>query len=106
MQNMLSDSYAMSLLQEASEHRRQSLVSEACRRWNTHPDKCKPDHNIANLLNMCNLLFCNSMENLDRKFDKMLSLQVLDKSKAIAHILQEVHVSGAHFTILKMFCII
>lgn len=30
------------------------------------------------------------MENLDRKFDKMLSLQVLDKSKAIAHILQEV----------------
>lgn len=32
----------------------------------------------------------NSMENLDKKFDKMLSLQVLDKSKAIAHILQEV----------------
>lgn len=33
---------------------------------------------------------CDSMETLDRKFDKMLSLQVLDKSKAIAHILQEV----------------
>lgn len=32
----------------------------------------------------------NSMENLDRKFDKMLSLQLLDKSKAIAHIIQEV----------------
>lgn len=32
----------------------------------------------------------NSMENLEKKFDKMLSLQVLDKSKAIAHILQEV----------------
>uniref|UniRef100_A0A667XC69 Leucine rich repeat and sterile alpha motif containing 1 n=1 Tax=Myripristis murdjan TaxID=586833 RepID=A0A667XC69_9TELE len=31
-----------------------------------------------------------SMENMDRKFDQVLSLQVLDKSKAIAHILQEV----------------
>ncbi|MEQ2219437.1 hypothetical protein XENOCAPTIV_017920, partial [Xenoophorus captivus] len=30
---MLSDSYAMSLLQEASDSRRQSLVSEAYRRW-------------------------------------------------------------------------
>lgn len=34
----------------------------------------------------------HSMENMDRKFDKMLSLQVLDKSKAVAHILQEVWV--------------
>ena len=30
------------------------------------------------------------MENLDRKFDKVLSLQLLDKSKAISQILQEV----------------
>uniref|UniRef100_A0A3Q2ZWH6 Leucine rich repeat and sterile alpha motif containing 1 n=1 Tax=Kryptolebias marmoratus TaxID=37003 RepID=A0A3Q2ZWH6_KRYMA len=30
-----------------------------------------------------------AMETLDRKFDRMLSLQVLDKSKAIAQILQE-----------------
>lgn len=35
-------------------------------------------------------LVCGSMENQDRKFDQMLSLQALDKSKAIAHILQEV----------------
>ncbi|KAA8584688.1 hypothetical protein FQN60_008473 [Etheostoma spectabile] len=47
MQKLLSDSCAMSLLQEASDFRRQNLVSEACR----------------------------SMENLDKKFDKMLSLQ-------------------------------
>ncbi|MEQ2167034.1 hypothetical protein GOODEAATRI_000087, partial [Goodea atripinnis] len=33
MQKMLSDSYAMSLLQEASDSRRQSLVSEAYRRF-------------------------------------------------------------------------
>ncbi|XP_028274113.1 E3 ubiquitin-protein ligase LRSAM1 [Parambassis ranga] len=74
MQKMLSDSYATSLLQEASEHRRQSLVSEACR----------------------------SMENLDKKFDKMLSLQVLDKSKAIAHILQEEEMQKAAFQALQL----
>ena len=30
------------------------------------------------------------MESLDRKFDQVLSLQLLDKSKAISKILQEV----------------
>lgn len=30
------------------------------------------------------------MENFDRKFDKVMSLQILDKSKAINQILQEV----------------
>lgn len=74
MQKMLSDSCAMSLLQEASDYRRKSLVSEAYR----------------------------SMENLDRKFDKMLSLQVLDKSKAIAHILQEEEMQKAAFQALQL----
>lgn len=74
MQKMLSDSCAMSLLQEASDFRRRSLVSEACR----------------------------SMESLDRKFDKMLSLQVLDKSKAIAHILQEEEMQKAAFQALQL----
>ncbi|XP_023253676.1 E3 ubiquitin-protein ligase LRSAM1 [Seriola lalandi dorsalis] len=74
MQKMLSDSCAMSLLQEASDCRRQSLVSEAYR----------------------------SIENLDRKFDKMLSLQALDKSKAIAHILQEEEMQKAAFQALQL----
>ncbi|KAI3361996.1 hypothetical protein L3Q82_012199, partial [Scortum barcoo] len=74
MQKMLSDSCAMSLLQEASDFRRQSLVSEAYR----------------------------SMESLDRKFDKMLSLQLLDKSKAIAHILQEEEMQKAAFQALQL----
>ncbi|XP_024124274.1 E3 ubiquitin-protein ligase LRSAM1 [Oryzias melastigma] len=74
MQKMLSDSCAMTLLQEASDHRRQSLVSEACR----------------------------SLETLDKKFDKMLSLQVLDKSKAIAEILQEEEMQKAAFQALQL----
>ncbi|XP_041825446.1 E3 ubiquitin-protein ligase LRSAM1 isoform X2 [Melanotaenia boesemani] len=74
MQKMLSDGCAMSLLQEASDCRRQSLVSEACR----------------------------SMETLDRKFDNMLSLQVLDKSKAIAQILQEEEVQKTAFQALQL----
>lgn len=74
MQKMLSDGCAMSILQEASDCRRRSLVSEACR----------------------------SMENLDRKFDKMLSLQVLDKSKAIAHIIQEEEMQKAAFQALQL----
>lgn len=74
MQKMLSDSCAMSLLQEASDFRRQSLVSEAYR----------------------------SMENMDRKFDKMLSLQILDKSKAIAHIIQEEEMQKAAFQALQL----
>ncbi|XP_072228108.1 E3 ubiquitin-protein ligase LRSAM1 [Leuresthes tenuis] len=74
MQKMLSDGCAMSLLQEASDCRRRSLVSEACK----------------------------SMETLDRKFDKMLSLQVLDKSKAIAQILQEEEMQKAAFQALQL----
>ncbi|KAK5608535.1 hypothetical protein CRENBAI_024008 [Crenichthys baileyi] len=74
MQKMLSDSYTMSLLQEASDSRRQSLVSEAYR----------------------------SMETLDKKFDRMLSLQVLDKSKAIAQILQEEEMQKAAFQALQL----
>ncbi|XP_054468362.1 E3 ubiquitin-protein ligase LRSAM1 isoform X2 [Anoplopoma fimbria] len=74
MQKMLSDSCAMSYLQEASDSRRQSLVSEAYR----------------------------SMETMDRKFDKMLSLQVLDKSRAIAHILQEEEIQKAAFQALQL----
>ncbi|MED6276386.1 hypothetical protein CHARACLAT_002434 [Characodon lateralis] len=74
MQKMLSDSYAMSLLQEASDSRRRSLVSEAYR----------------------------SMETLDKKFDRMLSLQVLDKSKAIAQILQEEEMQKAAFQALQL----
>ncbi|XP_013885824.1 E3 ubiquitin-protein ligase LRSAM1 [Austrofundulus limnaeus] len=74
MQKMLLDSNAMSLLQEVNDCRRQSLVSEACR----------------------------SMETLDRKFDRMLSLQVLDKSKAIAQILQEEEMQKAAFQVLQL----
>lgn len=74
MQKMLSDGYAMSLLQKASDFRRQSLVSEAHR----------------------------SMETMDRKFDTMLSLQVLDKSKAIAQILQEEEMQKAAFEALQL----
>nr|XP_020495739.1 E3 ubiquitin-protein ligase LRSAM1 isoform X1 [Labrus bergylta] len=74
MQKMLSDSCAMSLFQEASDFRRKSLVNEAYR----------------------------SMESLDRKFDKMLSLQVLDKSKAIAQILQEEEMQKAAFQALQL----
>ncbi|KAJ8386712.1 hypothetical protein AAFF_G00166610 [Aldrovandia affinis] len=74
MQKMLSESYSMRLLQEACETRRQSLVTETCR----------------------------SMENLDRKFDQVLSLQQLDKSKAIAHILQKEEMQKAAFLALQL----
>ncbi|XP_035040705.2 E3 ubiquitin-protein ligase LRSAM1 isoform X3 [Hippoglossus stenolepis] len=74
MQKMLSYTCAMNLLQEASDCRRQSLVSEANR----------------------------SMENLDKRFDKMLSLQALDKSKAIAHILQEEEMQKVAFQALQL----
>uniref|UniRef100_A0A3Q3G996 Leucine rich repeat and sterile alpha motif containing 1 n=1 Tax=Labrus bergylta TaxID=56723 RepID=A0A3Q3G996_9LABR len=40
--------------------------------------------------------------SLDRKFDKMLSLQVLDKSKAIAQILQEEEMQKAAFQALQL----
>ncbi|XP_030292408.1 E3 ubiquitin-protein ligase LRSAM1 isoform X3 [Sparus aurata] len=84
MQKMLSDSFAMNLLQEASDVRRQSLVSEACRSVVSLPSSC------------------NSLETLDKKFDKMLSLQVLDKSKAIAQILQEEEMQKAAFQALQL----
>ncbi|XP_051907949.1 E3 ubiquitin-protein ligase LRSAM1 [Hippocampus zosterae] len=74
MQKMLSDSCAVGLLQEASDYRRRSLVSQAYR----------------------------SMENLEKKFDKMLSIQVLDKSKAIAQILQEEEMQKAAFQALQL----
>ncbi|XP_057675254.1 E3 ubiquitin-protein ligase LRSAM1 [Corythoichthys intestinalis] len=74
MQKMLSDNCAVSLLQEASDYRRKSLVSEASR----------------------------SMESLEKKFDKMLSIQVLDKSKAIAQILQEEEMQKAAFQALQL----
>uniref|UniRef100_A0AAQ4R3I3 RING-type domain-containing protein n=1 Tax=Gasterosteus aculeatus aculeatus TaxID=481459 RepID=A0AAQ4R3I3_GASAC len=74
MQKMLSDGCAMNLLQEANDFRRRSMATEAHR----------------------------SMENMDRKFDKMLSLQVLDKSKAVAHILQEEEIQKAAFQALQL----
>ncbi|KAK5878471.1 hypothetical protein CesoFtcFv8_023871 [Champsocephalus esox] len=74
MQKMLSESCMMSILQEASDFRRRSLVNEAHR----------------------------SMKSLERKFDKVLSLQVLDKSKAIAHILQEEEMQKAAFQALQL----
>lgn len=42
------------------------------------------------------------MENLERKFDKVLSLQILDKSKAITHILQEVRLLWLDNRCLKL----
>lgn len=74
MQKMLSESFSMRLLQQASESRRQSLVSQACR----------------------------SMENQDRKCDRVLSLQQLDKSKAVAQILQEEEMQKAAFQALQL----
>uniref|UniRef100_A0A3P8VQN4 Leucine rich repeat and sterile alpha motif containing 1 n=1 Tax=Cynoglossus semilaevis TaxID=244447 RepID=A0A3P8VQN4_CYNSE len=73
MQQMLSHSCAVNVLQEANDNRRRSLMSEACR-----------------------------METLDKKFDKMLSLQALDKSKAIAQILQEEEIQKAAFQALQL----
>ncbi|XP_036385958.1 E3 ubiquitin-protein ligase LRSAM1 [Megalops cyprinoides] len=74
MQKMLSEGYSMRLLQEACENRRQSLVTETCR----------------------------SLESLDKKFDQVLSLQQLDKTKAIAHILQEEEMQKAAFEALQL----
>uniref|UniRef100_A0A3Q3SPM1 Leucine rich repeat and sterile alpha motif containing 1 n=2 Tax=Mastacembelus armatus TaxID=205130 RepID=A0A3Q3SPM1_9TELE len=74
MQKMLSDNCAMSLLQQANDCRRQNLVSEVYR----------------------------SIENLDKKLDKMLSLQVLDKSKAITQILEEEEMQKAAFQALQL----
>ncbi|KAM6985149.1 E3 ubiquitin-protein ligase LRSAM1 [Aplochiton taeniatus] len=74
MQKMLSESCCMRMLQEASDSRRQSLVSEACR----------------------------SLESLDRKFDQVLALQLLDKTKAVAQILQEEEMQKAAFQALQL----
>uniref|UniRef100_A0AAR2KCG0 RING-type domain-containing protein n=1 Tax=Pygocentrus nattereri TaxID=42514 RepID=A0AAR2KCG0_PYGNA len=68
MQTMLSESYSMRLLQEASENRRQSMVSET----------------------------------LDKKFENVLALQQLDKSKAISQILQEEEMQKAAFEALQL----
>uniref|UniRef100_A0A3P8VQI4 Leucine rich repeat and sterile alpha motif containing 1 n=1 Tax=Cynoglossus semilaevis TaxID=244447 RepID=A0A3P8VQI4_CYNSE len=68
MQQMLSHSCAVNVLQEANDNRRRSLMSET----------------------------------LDKKFDKMLSLQALDKSKAIAQILQEEEIQKAAFQALQL----
>ncbi|XP_062844283.1 E3 ubiquitin-protein ligase LRSAM1 isoform X2 [Trichomycterus rosablanca] len=74
MQTMLSESYSLRLLQEASETRRQNMVSEACK----------------------------SMESLDKKFEQVLALQQLDKSKAICQILQEEEMQKAAFEALQL----
>ncbi|XP_036418812.1 E3 ubiquitin-protein ligase LRSAM1 [Colossoma macropomum] len=74
MQTMLSESYSMRLLQEASETRRQSMLSEACK----------------------------SMETLDKRFEHVLALQQLDKSKAISQILQEEEMQKAAFEALQL----
>ncbi|GAA6095227.1 E3 ubiquitin-protein ligase LRSAM1 [Tachysurus ichikawai] len=74
MQTMLSESYSLGLLQEASETRRQNMMSEACK----------------------------SMETLDRKFEQVLALQQLDKSKAISQILQEEEMQKTAFEALQL----
>ncbi|XP_067294780.1 E3 ubiquitin-protein ligase LRSAM1 isoform X2 [Pseudorasbora parva] len=74
MQRMLSESCSLRLLQEAREAKTQILVSETCR----------------------------SLDNLDKKFDQVLSLQQLDKSKAISQILQEEEMQKAAFETLQL----
>ncbi|XP_066569283.1 E3 ubiquitin-protein ligase LRSAM1 [Amia ocellicauda] len=74
MQKMLSESCSLRLIQEACETRRQTLVSETC----------------------------NSLESLDKKFEQVLSLQQLDKSKAINQILQEEEMQKAAFEALQL----
>ncbi|XP_031433389.1 E3 ubiquitin-protein ligase LRSAM1 isoform X2 [Clupea harengus] len=74
MQKMLSESFSMRLLQEANEGRRQSMVTDAQRR----------------------------MEDQDMKLEQLLSLQQLDKSKAVAEILQEEEMQKAAFEALQL----
>uniref|UniRef100_A0A8C1DPE8 Leucine rich repeat and sterile alpha motif containing 1 n=1 Tax=Cyprinus carpio carpio TaxID=630221 RepID=A0A8C1DPE8_CYPCA len=74
MQRMLSESYSLRLLQEAREAKTQILVSETCR----------------------------SLDYMDKKFDQVLSLQQLDKSKAISQILQEEEMQKAAFEALQL----
>ncbi|KAG1959068.1 E3 ubiquitin-protein ligase LRSAM1 [Pimephales promelas] len=74
MQRMLSESCSLRLLQEAREAKTQILVSETCK----------------------------SLDSLDKKFDQVLSLQQLDKSKAISQILQEEEMQKAAFEALQL----
>lgn len=74
MQRMLFESCSLRLMQEASEARKQILVSEASR----------------------------SLQWLDKKFDQVLSLQQLDKNKAITQILQEEEMQKAAFEALQL----
>ncbi|KAI2664646.1 E3 ubiquitin-protein ligase LRSAM1 [Labeo rohita] len=74
MQRMLSESYSLRLLQEAREAKTQILVSETCR----------------------------SLDFMDKKFEQVLSLQQLDKSKAICQILQEEEMQKAAFEALQL----
>ncbi|XP_052412820.1 E3 ubiquitin-protein ligase LRSAM1 [Carassius gibelio] len=74
MQRMLSESYSLRLLQEAREAKTQVLVSETCR----------------------------SLDCMDRKFEQVLSLQQLDKNKAISQILQEEEMQKAAFEALQL----
>ncbi|XP_043094923.1 E3 ubiquitin-protein ligase LRSAM1 isoform X2 [Puntigrus tetrazona] len=74
MQRMLSESYSVRLLQEAREAKTQILVSETCM----------------------------SLDYMDRRFDQVLSLQQLDKSKAISQILEEEEMQKAAFEALQL----
>lgn len=74
MQRMLFESCSLRLVQEASETKKQILVSEACR----------------------------SLDYLDKRFDEVLSLQQLDKSKAISQIIQEEQIQKAAFEALQL----
>ncbi|XP_051957614.1 E3 ubiquitin-protein ligase LRSAM1 [Xyrauchen texanus] len=74
MQRMLSESYSLRLLQEASEAKKQIMVSEASR----------------------------SLDCLDKKFVQVLCLQQLDKSNAISQILQEEEMQKAAFEALQL----
>ncbi|TRZ00597.1 hypothetical protein DNTS_006466 [Danionella cerebrum] len=74
MQRMLSESYTLRFLQEARDAKTKVLVSEACK----------------------------SLNNLDKRFDHVLCLQQLDKSKAISQILQEEEMQKAAFEALQL----
>ncbi|XP_034783920.2 E3 ubiquitin-protein ligase LRSAM1-like isoform X2 [Acipenser ruthenus] len=74
MQQMLSESYSIRLIQEACDSRRQSLVSETC----------------------------SSLGQMDRMFEQVLSLQQLDQSKALRHILQEEEMQKAAFEAMQL----
>ncbi|MBN3323901.1 LRSM1 ligase, partial [Atractosteus spatula] len=74
MQKMLSESCSLRMIQEVCEARRRTLVSQTC----------------------------SSLESLDRKFEQVLSLQQLDKNRAISHILQEEEMQKAAFETLQL----